>query len=80
MIFSTLFPFLVLSALTFSGIDLMMSGIFIGVIDQICLVLKPTPTFLFTPLAPLALYGILMFKRRITPNILVLLILPSQLF
>ncbi|TNF26351.1 MAG: hypothetical protein EP319_14095 [Deltaproteobacteria bacterium] len=80
MIFSTLFPFLVLSSLTFSGIDLMMTNIFIDVIDQICLVLKSTPTFLFSPLFPLTLYGILIFKKRITPSILVLLILPSQLF
>lgn len=79
-VFSALFPFLVLSTITFSGIDLIMSELFLSAINYTSVMISKTPVFQFPPLITFVLMGIFMIKHRLAPLLFALLILPSQLF
>jgi len=80
LLFSTVFPLLVFSTLTFSGADHFIMTLFLDTISLLCEVIKVTPVYFFSPLIVLWLF--LMWNSRKSPvfTALIALTLPSQLF
>lgn len=80
LLFSTIFPLLVFSTLTFSGADHFIMSLFLELINFSTQIIKMTPVYFFSPLIVLWLFLMWNSRKSRIWTTLLTLSLPSQLF